>query len=176
MHCFSNRAHLLSKSSITRNCCSLSSLKLKQKKYYYWTSRYLRYIIPTTSLWLYQLQYSQSYPRTSLGKSRYGWSKPNNSSSLRCYLSSVTFFMQKLNHSFWIIFNVAISPPVQQNSHLLGLSKSVAATNTWPHPTKSSIFFGAYLYAKNLTHWLLPSRNIDERILQSDWMKAYFSQ
>ena len=38
------------------------------------------------------------------------------------------------------------------------------------------LFFGKYLYAKNLRHWLILSKGIDDsRILQSDWTRAHVS-
>ena len=43
-------------------------------------------------------------------------------------------------------------------------------------PSKKKFFIGDYLHPKNLKHWLIPAKEIDnKKILQSDSMKAYFS-
>ena len=55
------------------------------------------------------------------------------------------------------------------------------AEHAGPRPNKNrtlkkNFFIGDYLHPKNLKHWLIPAKEIDnKKILQSDSMKAYFS-
>ena len=69
---------------------------------------------------------------------------------------------------------MAIQPPHQLKAPLTSLNKSecdwshlVIPNQQWYFQVQS--FFGKYLYANNLIHMLLPSRDIiDQRILQFD--------